>query len=76
MKNEKSFLSFIDDLKSEINNIKAQIDEVGNDKHQNDTVKTSNKSKTKKIRIIIVQKARLIRLIILKIMKVLREQLL
>lgn len=48
MKNEKSFLSFIDDLKSEINNIKAQIDEVGNDKHQNDTVKTSNKSKTKK----------------------------
>lgn len=48
MKNEKSFLSFIDDLKSEINNIKAQIDEVGNDKHQNNNVKTSTKSKTKK----------------------------
>lgn len=47
MKNEKGFLSFIDDLKSEINNIKAQIDEVGIDKNKNDSLKFSNNSKTK-----------------------------
>ena len=47
MKKENSFLSFIEDLKSEINNIKAQIDEVGIDKQKNNTVKYSNNSKTK-----------------------------
>ncbi|WBB39151.1 hypothetical protein NM217_03295 [Parvimonas micra] len=48
MKKEKGFLSFIDDLKSEINNIKTQIDEVGIDERKSNHVKTSNKSKAKK----------------------------
>ena len=48
MKKEKSFLSFIDDLKSEINNIKAQIDEVGINQTKSSTVKSSSKNKSKK----------------------------
>lgn len=48
MKKEKGFLSFIDDLKSEINNIKTQIDEVGIDERKSNHVETSNKSKAKK----------------------------
>ena len=48
MKKEKGFLSFIDDLKSEINNIKTQIDEVGIDERKSNHAKTSNKSKAKK----------------------------
>ena len=47
MKKNKSFLSFIEDLKSEINDIKAQIDEVGNE-NKNSTLKASSKPKNKK----------------------------
>lgn len=47
MKKETSFLSFIEDLKSEINNIKSQINEVSTDDYNRDYINSSKKSKTK-----------------------------
>lgn len=74
MKKEKGFLSFIDDLKSEINNIKTQIDEVGIDERKSNHVKTSNKSKAKKNNK--NKKIRVIRIIISKIMRALKVRVL
>lgn len=47
MKKETSFLSFIEDLKSEINNIKSQINEASTDDYNRDYINSSKKSKTK-----------------------------
>ncbi len=47
MKKDTSFLSFIEDLKSEINNIKNQINEVSTDDYNRDYIISSKKSKTR-----------------------------
>ena len=47
MKKEKGFLSFIEDLKSEIDDVKSQINEMGSDFKGGNTFKTSSKPKNK-----------------------------